>query len=95
MAATKENDMRPHVITICMGSSCFARGNGDNLEQIENFLAVRGLDANISLAGCRCRGECGHGPNLEINGELHQRVDAGTLDDLLGHYFSPAPKEHR
>jgi NADH:ubiquinone oxidoreductase subunit E len=74
-------------MTICMGSSCFARGNGENLEQIERFLAAQGEAAAISLAGCRCRGECGRGPNLEINGVLYQHVDAGTLDDLLAHTF--------
>ena len=74
-------------MTICMGSSCFARGNGENLEQIERFLATRTLTADIHLAGCRCCSECGRGPNLEINGERHHRVDAGTLDDLLAHYF--------
>ena len=74
-------------MVICMGSSCFARGNGDNLEQIERFLTAQGESAAISLAGCRCRGECGHGPNLEINGVLYQHVDAGTLDDLLAHAF--------
>ena len=82
--------MRSTVITICMGSSCFARGNGDNLEHIEDFLAARKLTSTIRLEGCRCRGECGRGPNLEINGQLHHRVDAGTLDDLLAHYFIPA-----
>jgi NADH:ubiquinone oxidoreductase subunit E len=84
--------MQSTVITICMGSSCFARGNGDNLEHIEDFLLTRKLSATIRLKGCRCRDACGRGPNLEINSKLHHRVDAGTLDDLLAHYF-PRPTE--
>ena len=31
-------------ITICMGSSCFARGNERNLAACEEFLAANGVD---------------------------------------------------
>lgn len=74
-------------IVICMGSSCFARGNREHLEKIENFIEARDLSVKVRIAGCRCRNECGKGPNLEINGQLHHEVDSGTLLDLLEHYF--------
>lgn len=32
-------------IKVCMGSSCFARGNAANLDYIENFVKENGLDA--------------------------------------------------
>lgn len=75
-------------IIICMGSSCFARGNREHLEQIENYLQENELDSDVRLAGCRCRNECGRGPNIEINGTLHHEVDAGTLQDLLEEAYS-------
>ena len=34
-------------IKVCMGSSCFARGNAANLDFIENFVKEHGLDAKI------------------------------------------------
>ncbi|POR05197.1 hypothetical protein AU468_02295 [Alkalispirochaeta sphaeroplastigenens] len=70
-------------ITICLGSSCFARGNGAHLERIERWQEEQGLTGKIDLAGCRCRGECSTGPVLEINGQLHHGVDEGMLWDLL------------
>lgn len=76
-----------NTIVICMGSSCFARGNREHLERIENYLEGNKIAADITFSGCRCRGECGHGPNIEINGTLHHAIDAGTLQDLLEHYF--------
>jgi NADH:ubiquinone oxidoreductase subunit E len=76
------------LITICMGSSCFARGNGEHLEQIETYLSANRIDARIRFSGCRCRGECGRGPNIEFNGTLHHEIDTGTLLDLLEYYFS-------
>lgn len=75
-------------IVICMGSSCFARGNRDHLELIENYLQGNGLAADIHFSGCRCRNKCGRGPNIEINGILYHEVDTGTLLDLLEYYFS-------
>nr|WP_281281252.1 (2Fe-2S) ferredoxin domain-containing protein [Pontiella desulfatans] len=76
------------MIVICMGSSCFARGNRDHLELIENYLHGNRIDAEVRFSGCRCRGECGRGPNLEINGNLYHEVDTGTLLDLLEFHFS-------
>ena len=75
-------------IVICMGSSCFARGNREHLELIENYLHGNGIAAEIRFSGCRCRNECGRGPNIEINGILHHEVDTGTLLDLMEYYFS-------
>ncbi|MDF7826760.1 (2Fe-2S) ferredoxin domain-containing protein [Pontiellaceae bacterium B12227] len=80
-------------ITICMGSSCFARGNREHLELIENYLHGNDLTADIRFAGCRCRDECGRGPNLEINGNLYHEVDTGTLLDLLEYHFSSVTVE--
>ena len=75
-------------IVICMGSSCFARGNREHLEEIESYLYANRIAAEVRFSGCRCRGECGRGPNIEINGHLYHEVDTGTLLDLLEYYFS-------
>jgi NADH:ubiquinone oxidoreductase subunit E len=70
-------------IKICMGSSCFARGNVKNLETIESFLAENNLTAGIELTGSRCENRCCEGPNIEINGILYNKIDSGSLVDLL------------
>ncbi len=74
-------------ITVCMGSSCFARGNASNLEFIENYIKENGLEAEIDLAGARCEGKCVSGPNITINGVEYTEVDEEklkqTLDDLV------------
>ena len=41
-------------ITVCMGSSCFARGNQQNLAFIEAFIKTHDMEADIDLAGTRC-----------------------------------------
>ncbi|NLN91865.1 MAG: (2Fe-2S) ferredoxin domain-containing protein [Candidatus Hydrogenedens sp.] len=80
-------------IVICMGSSCFARGNKKNLALIEDFLETRNLSASIRLEGSHCASQCQSGPNIRIDGTLYQYVDTGMLLDILEKHFSVAAKE--
>ena len=70
-------------ITICMGSSCFARGNEEHLQIIEKYLQENDLEAEVSLKGSCCEGHCAKGPNLVINGKIYHHVEQGILIDLL------------
>lgn len=70
-------------ITVCMGSSCYARGNAANLEFIENYIKDNALEAEIDLAGSRCEGKCVTGPNVIINGTEYTEVDEDKLKDIL------------
>lgn len=72
-----------HFIKICMGSSCYSRGNQENLERIERFLNDHQLRCNIDLRGSRCEGLCSDGPIIEINGQIHGGVTVDTIDQLL------------
>ena len=62
-------------ITVCMGSSCFARGNQQNLAFIEAFIKTHDLEADIDLAGARCENKCAMGPNVVINGVEYNSVN--------------------
>ncbi len=64
---SSETKKKTHVC-LCLGSSCYSRGNRDNLELIQNLIE-EGADAYISIEGCHCQGNCGNGPNVTINGE--------------------------
>ncbi len=75
-------------IMICMGSSCFARGNRKNLEVLEQYMAKHGLQAAVELNGSRCEEFCQKGPNVRINGTMYHQVDSGALIDLLHQHFS-------
>ena len=70
-------------IVICMGSSCFARGNEKNLRLIEEYLEKNRLEASVQLSGSCCEGRCSQGPNIVINGECFSGVDQEILIDLL------------
>lgn len=70
-------------IKICMGSACFARGNGENAEIIEKFIADNNLDASVELIGARCENVCEDGPNIYINDKRIQNVDEEKLKEIL------------
>jgi len=70
-------------ITVCMGSSCFARGNQQNLAFIEAFIKTHDLEAEIDLAGARCENKCASGPNVIINGVEYNSVNEAKLEEIL------------
>jgi NADH:ubiquinone oxidoreductase subunit E len=73
------------VITVCMGSSCFSRGNSVNAGIISSFIEKHKLDAQVAIKGCLCEGECRKGPNIRINETLFSSVSPEGLEDLLRH----------
>lgn len=70
-------------IVICMGSSCFARGNAQNLEFIENYIKENNLEASIELSGSRCENKCADGPNIIINGTEYKQVNESQIKEIL------------
>ncbi len=76
-------------ITICMGSSCFSRGNGKNYEVIKKFVTDNNLDTEVSIKGCRCGGQCTSGPTIWIEQEPISNLDPGTAVDVLKHHLIP------
>lgn len=73
-------------IRICMGSSCFRRGNRMNLEFIEQYIDDHGCSAEVELVGSRCEELCRKGPNLQINGQMYHEVNLEMLSELLVRY---------
>ena len=76
-------------ITICMGSSCFARGNEKNVAVCEKFLADRGLrdEVDLELEASLCTGRCADGPIVLIDGKVYAHVDQGVMRDQLEMLF--------
>ena len=70
-------------IKVCMGSSCFARGNASNLDFIENFIKEHNLDAKVEVIGSRCENKCASGPNVIINGECISSASHINLENAL------------
>ena len=70
-------------ITVCMGSSCFARGNAEILAMIEDVLHQKKLEDIVDLQGARCEGKCAFGPHIKINGKSYSEMSRERLKNLL------------
>lgn len=76
-------------ILICMGSSCFARENRENLGLIEEYLRSHKLEDSVRIEGSLCLGECAEGPNLIVNGNRYHQVNAEKLMEILDKELLP------
>ena len=81
-------------VCICMGSSCFSRGNNSVLTVLKDYLKNAGLEEAVKLQGCLCMDMCKRGPNISIDSKRYDKVDAATVVDVLRHrlkelQFSP------
>jgi len=62
-------------IRICLGSSCFARGNKQTVHAIRDYLKNHQLSEKIYFHGAHCFGNCVNGPCIEVNQKLHEHID--------------------
>jgi NADH:ubiquinone oxidoreductase subunit E len=81
-------------IVVCLGSSCFARGNAENLAIINSFVQSYGLKSAVRVTGRLCQDQCKQGPNLMIGGVLHHGVTTARLRELLQEPSSPLRGAH-
>ncbi len=84
------SETKPLDIVICMGSSCFSRGNSRNLELIQSFLSSRNVPSTVQLSGHLCEGRCKDGPNVSMNGKIYHEVDPVSIIGLMNHYLPDA-----
>jgi NADH:ubiquinone oxidoreductase subunit E len=70
-------------INICLGSSCFSRGNKDVVMFIKEYLRKHHLDDKVIFKGARCMGNCSNGPNLTINGKIMEGVTLAGVEGIL------------
>ena len=73
------------VLEICLGSSCFSRGNSLTLDRVEALLERLGLREQVVLKGKLCTGACADGPCLSIDGTPFNHIHPDAAEDLIRH----------
>jgi len=89
-------DTKSLSISLCLGSSCFARGNNTTLQVVQEYLRTHHLEGQVEVRGLLCKGGCSQGPNMVIDGAAYARVEPSALPALLDHHLRasgrlPAP----
>ena len=75
-------------MAICLGSSCFSRGNREVVQFIRDWLRKNHLDDKITFRGARCLGHCSNGPNLVINENVIEGVTLDRVEKILEEHLS-------
>lgn len=68
---------------ICLGSSCFSRGNRDVVAFIREYLKKNHLEDRVIFKGARCMDLCSRGPNLRINNRIIEEVTLAKIEGIL------------
>lgn len=79
-------------VKICMGSSCFSRGNNKTLETIQKYREANKDWMELNLKGTLCRDCCAKGPNIMINEKLYHNVRPENVLDILNLYRKETEK---
>ena len=74
-------------ITICLGSSCFARGNKRLVAIVKDFLKENKLEDQVFFHGNHCFDRCMDGPSIKINNKMYSGIDEEKVIKLLEKYF--------
>jgi NADH:ubiquinone oxidoreductase subunit E len=74
-------------IKICMGSSCFSRGNKQTLLVIQKYLKDHHLEKEIILKGNHCFSNCSAGPVLKIGNRVYEQVTSDGVLKILDNEF--------
>jgi NADH:ubiquinone oxidoreductase subunit E len=72
---------------ICLGSSCFSRGNRDVVAFIRDYLKKNHLEDRVVFKGARCMNLCNNGPNLKINDKIIEGVTLHKIESILDNEF--------
>lgn len=72
---------------ICLGSSCFSRGNKDLVSFLKEYLKKHHIEDKVIFRGARCMGNCTRGPNMVINGKMLEGVTIQMVESILEKEF--------
>ena len=79
-----------HVIQACMGTSCYVKGGQKILDALKKEwgLEPEGItpDGRFSLETVRCLGCCGLSPVMAVGKDVHRKVKASQVKDILNSY---------
>ncbi len=70
-------------IEICLGSSCFSRGNREVVQVLREYLRKNHLDDKVVLKGVRCLNRCSEGPFIIINGKTFTCIGVQDIEKIL------------
>ena len=79
-----------HLISVCMGTTCYVKGSERLLEKFEDALEVRlgetTRDRKFTLKSARCIGCCGLAPAIMIDNVVYGKLTGKDVPKILDKY---------
>lgn len=75
-------------ITICLGSSCYSRGNKETVTAVQEFLEDKNMSENVNFKGGHCFENCSEGPVMIVNDEKYFEIDPDKAIEILDNIIS-------
>ena len=79
-----------HLVNVCLGTACHVRGGPRILDKTVQVLGVAAghttPDMKFTVERVNCLGCCALGPVITVDGEVHGRLVAKDVDEILANY---------
>lgn len=79
-----------HIISVCMGTSCYVRGAPIVLEEVQKLTGLKPEETDsefrFSLETFNCPGTCPVGPVMIIDGNHYTNVQVSRIEGILANY---------
>ena len=70
-------------IVLCLGSSCFARGNQELISIVKKFVVKHRLEDQVEFKGDHCFSNCADGPNMMIGTRIYSHISTENIESIL------------
>jgi len=70
-------------VRICMGSSCFSRGNNKTLALIQEYIENNNLNERVELIGSLCEGQCSSGPHIIVDDRKYDNITPEAAIEII------------
>lgn len=74
-------------LQICLGSSCFSRGNKAIVKIIDEYIRKNNLSEQVYFHGGHCFSKCEKGPSLLANGKYYNNLSEDSIKEVLYELF--------
>lgn len=74
-------------LQICLGSSCFSRGNKRVVKVIDQYIKDNNLQNLVYFHGCHCFSQCEMGPSMCVNGKYYHQLTEESVESILNDLF--------
>ena len=82
------------IVQICVGSSCHLKGSQEVIELMQNAVAERHLENEITLAGSFCSGKCNRtGVTVPVDDEVFPGVNRENFKEFFETHILGALKK--